>query len=1051
MNNFKVEIYNNQSKVYEDYTAYAVFSLKGANLLDEQLDEINLLLKGVAVKHYQPLTRVKITIYNAPECKITPDMAEQIILNNELGCTVEYSETTKRITQTWELLMLIANDRAIEMPVGSGRYNHEIYLIEATKITERFIGDSLTFTNALGNGYLDGTSFSYPVDNALPGYSLVPNINELTYDTYKTPLSLKDSFTVLSLNTVASKIITYLEEYNGYVDGHVESFETIDGENVYSGIKIDNGGTITTIGGESGFNNFDETAVITPKNPLKITYTINIGVTSVSNGHVSVLPFNFYYYFYAVNNRLPLKKWTVTDVINRVFDLIEPIQVESTSTVWKNYPRFRLQGVKYNENGKRLSTYESGSQAEKLDKILSPEFSFTRETLRETLQQIGGFIHGEPRVTGEYTDEHGRRYFEVAYDFYGNNKFSKIADKPYITATFGTDVNQYCTALDSSADNLTNTLDWAQGVIVEPFNGYYKSLRTEQTTARLAEDNSTYIATQFPIERMGGTNRVVCKYIPGVGEGEWDITPYVFEESDYLTLSGYEGAYPFSKSYALYYTQGQKNIKGLFFKAEHAINIVFHNYAIVNILRAVTGNNSLKIEGQDLMLLSFAVTYLPIYSARVKTHKQYILDGLPSTLAYNQGANAIETRYYGEHLKGAVERLGNVEKTYTYNLPFLSQIPKIGTRFDKDYFISNVSWEIFPAYIKCTVGLSKHFNRKAQNVGINSIKRMWEVSERQVQTRQTLFPLYIVVSKNEQTTVAQNEKISKPAKLLLNESTVKYDSPVSAVSLVLKDINGENVVNYNITLPVIASAFGNAMTFTYGFEDNYSAGQKVVSVTGDGANDDNVTGYWGANVPYTDYYGRVYYLESHLAGGDLNKGDTMNVTSLPQGAIRNVSDSRFLLLNRRYLYRKDNREIPQITHEIAVVTDNDNIIIGSALCRNCSAVNGSPKTYKLYAFTELLNVIESKVDLTNAVEINGSITINSDNVVIPAVPTNPTIYKAWALVTEQTQTQIAVSAEDGTETTQTIYEGGEILIGENNADLSTAQTIYFTLKNKIYE
>lgn len=1043
MNNFKVEIYNNQSKVYEDYTAYAVFSLKGANLLDEQLDEINLLLKGVAVKHYQPLTRVKIAVYNAPECKITPDMAEQIILNNELGCTIEYDEETKRITQTWELLMLIANDRAIETPVGSGRYNHEIYLIEATKITERFIGDSLTFTNALGNSF---TAINGGFASGRYTLTYTDGITTTEENFYSAIFPIGKIIQNGRINVLSPTEIAENEDIPPLRIAIESGFEITSGS--IESVKDSAGNSITAI---------SENVYRVTSGSYTITYSIMLAKTVL--GTLETRYFTITYIFSAVNNRLPLKKWTVTDVINRVFDLIEPLQVESTniptSIVGTNFPRFRLQGVQYDVNGKRLAEYESGSQAEKLDKILSPEFSFTRETLRETLQQIGGFIHGEPRVTGEYTDEHGKSYFEVAYDFYGNNKFSKIADKPYITATFGTDVNQYCTALDSSADNLTNTLDWAQGVIVEPFNGYYKSLRTEQTTARLAEDNTTYIATQFPIERMGGAKRVVCKYIPGVGVGEWDITPYVFEESDYLTLSGYEGAYPFSKSYALYYTQGQKNIKGLFFKAQHAINPVFHEYSIVNILRAVTGNNGLKIEGQDLMLLSFTVTYLPIYSARVKTHKQYILDGLPSTLAYNQGANTIETRYYGEHLKGAVERLGNVEKTYTYNLPFLSQIPKIGTRYDKDYFISNVSYEIFPAYIKCTVGLSKHFNRKAQNVGINSIKRMWEVSERQAQIRQTLFPLYVVVSKNEQTTVAQNEKISKPAKLLLNESTVKYDSPVSAVALLLKDIGGRNnVVNYSITLPVIASAFGNAMTFTYAFEDNYSAGQKVVSVTGDGEDDDNVTGYWGANVPYTDYYGRVYYLESFLVGGTdespLENSHSMSVTSLPQGALEDVSDIRNLLLNRRYLYRKDNREIPQITHEIAVVTDNDNIIIGSALCRNCSAVNSAPKGYKLYAFKELLNVIESKVDLTNAVEITGDITINSDNIVIPAVE-GAWQYKAWAIVTEPNETEIAVSAEDGTETTQTIYEGGEILIGENNADLRTEQTLYFALKNKIYE
>ena len=67
MINFEVKIYNNQTKVYEDYTPYAVFSLKGANILDEQLDEVNLLLKGVPVEYFQPETRAKITIKNGAD------------------------------------------------------------------------------------------------------------------------------------------------------------------------------------------------------------------------------------------------------------------------------------------------------------------------------------------------------------------------------------------------------------------------------------------------------------------------------------------------------------------------------------------------------------------------------------------------------------------------------------------------------------------------------------------------------------------------------------------------------------------------------------------------------------------------------------------------------------------------------------------------------------------------------------------------------------------------------------------------------------------------
>lgn len=59
-----------------------------------------------------------------------------------------------RITETRTITCVVSNDKSVESPVGSGRYNHQLYLIELTKILEGFIGDSITFTNALGNDYL---------------------------------------------------------------------------------------------------------------------------------------------------------------------------------------------------------------------------------------------------------------------------------------------------------------------------------------------------------------------------------------------------------------------------------------------------------------------------------------------------------------------------------------------------------------------------------------------------------------------------------------------------------------------------------------------------------------------------------------------------------------------------------------------------------------------------------------------------------------------------------------------------------------------------------
>ena len=76
-------------------------------------------------------------------------------------------------------------------------------------------------------------------------------------------------------------------------------------------------------------------------------------------------------------------------------------------------------------------------------------------------------------------------------------------------------------------------------------------------------------------------------------------------------------------------------------------------------------------------------------------------------------------------------RLGNVEKSITYVCAWFDQIPKAGELYDDEYYISAVSWEVMPTYIKCTLGLSKDFNRISQYIGISSNRRYYEVSERE--------------------------------------------------------------------------------------------------------------------------------------------------------------------------------------------------------------------------------------------------------------------------------------------------------------------------------
>lgn len=1019
MINYKIDFYNETEGKYEDYTENAIFPLKTANLLDEQLDECSVTLKQAITPFFRPLTLVRITIINKPEALFTQADFEEFTAKKENDCTIEYNSQTKQITETKTVLMVVASDNAIEVPIGSELYNHDIYLIELTKIMEGYIGDSITFTNALGNDFLTDS-----IIGAL--FQIGTNENSRLYSSekIKTP-NLSGDYTFPSMEEFVSEANTKLNTNYTLTTGNGQEILIKDSDgNEYasqkaetdiSGLKLI---VTTTIDGNTETSELSRddylpgfTAYI-EGGKYDIIYKFSAGQTISGVGSIAF-----------VENHYPLKKWTIKTVLERIFDTVTPILDDEK-------PKFRL----------------AEHLKEKFDKIIAPEFAFTKMTLREMLKQVGGFIHAEPRISKVIWETGGARYFEVDFDFYGETTKSNIANEDYITATLGVDINEHCTSLDSSVDNLVSQLDWAQGVIIEPFYNGAKSLRCETTTVRMGEDNNTFIATEYPIYQILS---VKYKYTTTNGTTEEtnyaDITPYIFESSSYANLSSYDGAYPYTKAYALEYTQGQKNIRGLFFKTPHAVSDIFRNYSIVNILedKGLKPSKNYK----DYMQMSFQVEYLPIYSARVKTNKQIVVDGMQRTLACNQSANIIESRYYGENLKGTVARLGNVEKTYTYMLPFIHQIPKAGTKFDKNYYISAVSCEYLPDCIKCTVALSKDFNRLSQYIGISSNKRMWEVSEKQSFERESLISEYVLITTDEKKTSDDYRPtigITKNtlARLLLTS----LSSLVSAVKVKRyskRPASKKELLPSEIVLPVMSTALGNSLLFTYRFEDNYSAGQKVVSAVGDNKiTDNNVTGYWGAYVPYCDYYGRFYYLQMQFLRGELKNDGDNGELELPEKGVKDGSG----LESEYFVYRKDSREVPSITVELGICTDKEDIIIGSALASNCGLINRSPIELKYYLLDKEINNLDSRIDLTNATEITNLITFNNDNIRIKAQNVE---HVAWAIVTEQTTEKIQVEDEDGKQTTQSIIKGGELVLGQNAK--AQGQTLHFVFKRNLYK
>lgn len=1020
-----------------DYTKYAVYPLKWGNLLDERLDEAYVTLKFVPKSlqdgSFRPLSLVTLSIDCFPW---TYQDEEQPAAD---GVTQLLMPLLHRLRQWTNKRFLVARDTVYNNPIGGNFDTHELYIIEETKFLEAFICDTLTFRNALLNRF--GQSYTATVeldeDNSSGAFVACANNGSLNY--YTNPVPTSDQLLVKSLVAVCAPICTY---HNEHMQPPVDDSQVISKSDrpgaVFPQSKIDieysDGRATQTI------TDLNATALITPSSITTITYTVLIG--SEFNAPVSptdpgvpniVISGRFTYTLNGVTNRKPLKKWTITDVVTRCCELAEPLLNTET-------PRFAMDGVSYDATTGDINAYTANSQAAKYDKVIAPEFSMTKSTLREQLQQVGGFIHAEPRLVD------GKIYF----DKYGGTEMSRISQKQFISDTQTQSIDEFCTELDSTADNLVNRLNYAQGVVIEPYADGARSVRTEQTNIRIDETNGI-IETALPISDVVKLECAVPTNAAGDTYSDFrDITSFLYEDSDYGNLSSYDVNVNGSKAYALYWERNARNIKGLFFKNENAINAVFSNYAIYNIMLACgvkmnTGTN----KASNYPRIKFRISYIPTYTARVRTNKSLIINGKPRTLAYNQGANSVETQYYGENLKGVVARLGNVERTLTYKLTWLTDIPKAGQLFDEHNYISAVSVEMYATYFKVSIGLSRDFNRLSEYIGISSEYRQYQVSETAVYNRESVLEEYAVITTDASKT-SDTKHMFRYMSYLAETfvPTLMSRNRLLTYALVSTTDKTKKTVFAQVILPIVASSFGNTISFRFVFKDNYSAGQKSVKTTKDGN-----TVYYAEYVPYTDYYGKFYYLNFLLSTtGEHDAFDIperTNNKSIP--SFVSAQDIR---------YRKDNAEIPAINYQLSFVTDDDTVIVGSALASSSVFINNfteKPAAPHIYGFTNRLPLFDEQIDVTGAIDLGTLELVDGsgfNSTEIEFKPKNTTqAIESWGIITPSDEQSEEVSDENGNVVTQTVQNGYRLILGQNKhydagASITLPRIIF---KRKIYE
>lgn len=818
-------------------------------------------------------------------------------------------------------------------------YSHTIQLIEPTKLLERKICDTMTVTNTLYKDYAVGV---FPASVATAPGGVTYKGNFVTPYLPDAQVSLPPFSQVF--NDPSATAVNYYPLPND--DASIVTVTAPSGDIIYSE-KSSSSGTVT----------LEEAGTYEIK--YAMTYRVESGVPPTS----TIFTYSGTISIGVIENTDASTPWTITDVVNRILSAGETRRVSLTGGT-------DIDKQKYFFDAEQASDYSTKS---------APEFFFTRGTLRGALDTVGAFIHGIPRLQGDYQTI---KYLELGKE----NPFAgKLPAPIYVDEQIAGD--EYANVLDSPAQNLLNTTDRATGAVTEPSADGWRALNSTSGEWLIAANTMTII-TDTPIYQV---EKLELKW--GTGGSTLDATAYLYEAAEYDALSSYTGeAYPYSKGWALRYAQGGQEITGLNFVLDSALGGADQNYAIVNILQALGVNVDNNADFANNLF--YRVTYIPIAELRVTQKKPYLTHNGAGSLIYNQGGNTIESEYYGQKLKGVIARIGNKVNRRTYIIRRLKNLPQVGQTFYPDGVperITNVDREFNTAYIKATVTSVPNFNRIAEYTGVNSNYRLYDISEKQSVDR---FVHY------EETCVISNSEIAETGSPMMvfsgvvvykdmfktnPDTTSPNPDKITSISLIcypgrtLDDAENASEPSARLMKACASFGFGNSLVFYSNMVDNYGAGKQSTSYKVNG-----LTRRASRQVPYGDGLGNISVMTVSLG----TKADQTAPAPFdyPEGTLSQLTEMLISTQGYPFFISKDSREAMHFTYQLHHQADNFDIVIGNGLCKYNPLVTAKLKPMRFGYMTYTIDKIDPKISTWDDYTSVGfpSVTTNGNTICIHA-------------------------------------------------------------------
>lgn len=843
-----------------------------------------------------------------------------------------------------------ASDVVVQTAFGTKQsFRHNITLIEPTKVLERYVCDNLTITNSLLLQDLTpkealGTYESKWRENPPISYSRWYYIGD---NKYTTPISTDKILKILPMG------VNYVNTSSGIND----NFEITEG-NVPSGSYI-----TLQVNSQSPVNvNVGQEIKLNSNTTYIIRYHFENIYSIQPKEKISDLSFIVYSYVYK-----KIQQYTIKGVCNRLFS-ITPTRLASEA------PIFKL----------------DGDFAKKYENVNAPEFSFTQKTLFDALLEVGKSIQSIPYIKIDPNND--KDWTTIDFQFVGGNMPYSLEETPYSAYQDNWSCEQYCDCIDSTINNIMCSDVNKQGTLYEPYYGGSIEARVE--SGELTEDTVELI-TSMPIGKL---HKVIINGKTIGTKEDYDITSFVYEKTNYEALYNVFGQN--SKAFAIYYTYGQKNIKGLYYKVADAISSALQNPAIQNIIAVVSGQN-VKIPFSKIY---YQIEYTPFINARLKQYKSNVNSTKNrSTLIFNQQTNIPDSRAYGSNMLGTVARLGNTAPIITYLLTDYSLIPHVGQLSKNGYYVSIVELEYWEDYIKCTVTMSKDFNRLSEYVGIKSYERFYEVDPTMALDRFVNIDDFVVFS----TEKKENNNSFITAYGIIKFVDMFYkstDEPVSIATINNKTSDG--TVISSVALSASSLGFGNSIALTASYQDNYAATSQVIS-----ENVTNKTKLFGKPYQYSDIYGRI---ETCNITFSLTANDT-NSNNYNYPNLAGINPLGQLVQINNLQLEKDSREKINITYQMHFVTDNSNIVIGQALADNNSFIGANTNVPAKVAFLDKkIGAFERVIDYNTVFYIDWEEQLSADaekKYIDFGTLYAPIDCQAWAILDSKNNLMIGMNEE----------------------------------------